>query len=50
MKPAIFLQLILMMKVGKKITFSVERSRAGNGAHIGFFFMERITALAANGS
>ena len=31
----------------KRIPFAVERSRSGNGAHIWFFFMERITVLAA---
>ena len=31
----------------KKIPFAVERSRSGNGAHVWFFFMEKISALAA---
>jgi hypothetical protein len=31
----------------KKIPFAVERPRSGNGAHIWFFFMEKITALTA---
>ncbi len=31
----------------KKIPFAVERSRSGKGAHIWFFFMEKVTAIAA---
>lgn len=31
----------------KKIPFAVERSRSGNGAHVWFFFKDKVSAVSA---